>query len=153
MGRLSAGLGVIFIALIAALVWLSLEFLPATGFFPMVRIDVAPGTRLEFLLNGHAEVADCQARVAAMQAAVGKNCPSCRITTECRQGLDAAHRRALGGAALDATSLRISGGTLLVHAADTETAMQICAGVRAAQATAVNEVCAAPQLPRSYWHL
>lgn len=153
MARLSAGLGLLFLVLVAFLTWLSLEFIPASGFFPVVRIEVAPGIQLEYLLSGHGEAPGCQMQIAVMRAAVSKSCPSCRIASECRRGLEAGHRRALSGETLDTTSLRIRGGVLLVYAEDAATAMQICAGARVSQTTDSSELCTAPRQLRSRWRL
>lgn len=150
MPRSAISMAAAFAALIGLLAWAAVAWLPQTAYYPYVMMKPAPGISVEFVLGGYVEAAPCQDRLKVLRAAVVANCPTCENALRCDRGLDDAHRRALGGQPLDAISIRLADGVLLVRAQRAEDAQAVCEAIhrQMQQGKTPSGPCIPPGQPR-----
>lgn len=134
-------LPVLVIAATAGLAAAAIEWLPETLYFPRIEMKAAGGLRIVFMRGAHSTRAGCEVEATAVAAAMRSRCPACKVTAQCRQGLTAAHRKALSGEALAVAVARSRQGLAVTFdAPDPRLALVAC---RVAAAQTVREPAAA----------
>ena len=101
------------LALIAALSVAAIEYLPATLYFPVVNLHSGAGLDVTFLGTGYTNSAACTSKSDELAKPLQQSRAG-TITAACVRGLDEESRKLLSKSALDAPSIRMQNGVLIV---------------------------------------
>jgi hypothetical protein len=101
------------LALIATLSGAAIEYLPATLYFPIVRLHSGGELEVTFFGTGFANIEACTIKSDELVKPL-KESRAGTITAACIRGLDDESRKLLSRSALDAPSIRMQNGVVIV---------------------------------------
>ncbi len=127
------------------------QFFSGRVYYPHVIVEAVENVRLEFLQEGLANGADCDAATAAIVDAVRASCPTCRVATQqCPDRLEPRYERLLSDEPVAMPSSRLPHGVVAYVSDDEGLALAACS--ESERLTGANPgfraICHQPNTPR-----
>jgi lipopolysaccharide/colanic/teichoic acid biosynthesis glycosyltransferase len=127
------------------------QLLGARVYYPHVVVEAVENVRLEFLQEGLANGADCDAAAAAIVDAVRASCPTCRVATQqCRDRLEPRYEKLLSEEPIAMPSSRLPHGVVAYVSDNQGLALAACSESErlTAASPGFRAICHQPNTPR-----
>ena len=145
-------IAVALVTLTLGLTWAAIEFMPLGLHFPVVTFSVPGQLEMTFIAPGDADSKACARKAGEIATPLKTAAPGLPIVANCTAGLTADIRKFLSRAPIDAPSVRMADGTVVVYRAGaSDLALAACKQSEAATSTqpeAKRVVCRLAGSPR-----